>query len=762
MPYIGNTIRAADDYRLIDDISSSFNGSTTSFALQVAGSSPVTFPKSHQQVLISVNGVIQEPDPTGASGFNLVGTNIVFSSAPTNGHAFFGIIYATADYLNAGGTNPAGSVGAPSITFIGDEDTGIYRKGSGSVGFVSNSTEIANTDSNGITISSGGLILGDSSGASSNRIKLGASSDLQLFHDSTNSVISNSTGTLFIAGDIVSLTNAAISETYIKGTANGAVEIYFDNSKKFETTSSGAHVLGTFEGDNFKVSNPGSNAVLIQNPANGIIGFGANNQTNQVIITTDGHLGIPVDSKELRFGASDDLTITHNGTNSVIDNATGELRIQGDLVRIMNGAGNKVAIETNVDDNVELYFNNAKKAETVTGGFTVTGTCTATAFAGDGSALTGITSTTINNNANNRLITGSGTANTLEGESALTFDGSTLDINGGSTDTPLILDTTATAGSHLRFRKDGSNKHFVGSGGGFGLGDVDDLALRTVDNMIFGVSTTEVARFLSSGKFHVLTSSGGDSSAGIRSKSAAALDGSSIDYSHSCYEAQLTHNAGSNAKKGSLLSGWDGNIQATAIGQNYDGTGYNLSLATNEDTNDRPIERLRIERTGNVKVLDGDLVIGASGHGVDFSDTGGPDAGSGSSTSEILDDYERGTFAAEIVQGLGTLNITFDNSATYEKIGNLVHIQALIQFQGTGNGTQVFLRLPYTNMTDTSLGGGLISFTNVAGLDSQSTLSLVGQSAQSYCAVRNKASNPSISGYQNNQAIYYHFTYHTS
>ena len=162
MPYIGNTIRAADDYRLIDDISSGFNGSTTSFALQVAGSAPVPFPKSPQQVLISVNGVIQEPDPTGASGFNLVGTNIVFSSAPTNGHAFFGIIYATADYLNAGGNFPAGSLGAPSITFIGDENTGLFRKSGGSVGFVSDATEIANFDSNGITISSGNLIIPDS------------------------------------------------------------------------------------------------------------------------------------------------------------------------------------------------------------------------------------------------------------------------------------------------------------------------------------------------------------------------------------------------------------------------------------------------------------------------------------------------------------------------------------------------------------------------------------------------------------------------
>ena len=51
---------------------------------------------------------------------------------------------------------------------------------------------------------------------------------------------------------------------------------------------------------------------------------------------------------------------------------------------------------------------------------------------GDGSNLTGITGTTINNNANNRLITGSGTANTLEGESTLTYDGNQLKFGAGS------------------------------------------------------------------------------------------------------------------------------------------------------------------------------------------------------------------------------------------------------------------------------------------------------------------------------------------
>ena len=139
MAYIGNNLQVANEnYRLIDDISSSFDGVTTTFALQVNGATPVPFPTNPQQCLISVNGVIQEPDPTGTTGFNLVGTNIVFSSAPTGGHAFFGVILAGADYVTVGSTFPDGSVGAPSITFRDDLDTGFYRSGSGTIGYSSN------------------------------------------------------------------------------------------------------------------------------------------------------------------------------------------------------------------------------------------------------------------------------------------------------------------------------------------------------------------------------------------------------------------------------------------------------------------------------------------------------------------------------------------------------------------------------------------------------------------------------------------------
>ena len=160
MPYIGNNLRSNNDYKTIDDISSSFNGSTTSFSLLVGGSAPVPFPKYETQLLISVGGVIQEPDSSGSTGFQLSGTNIVFSSAPASGEAFFGVILASADYLNAGGTFPDGTNSVPSITFSSDTDTGFFRVSSGQIGIVANGTKVAQfptaTGSSGQLLSTNG------------------------------------------------------------------------------------------------------------------------------------------------------------------------------------------------------------------------------------------------------------------------------------------------------------------------------------------------------------------------------------------------------------------------------------------------------------------------------------------------------------------------------------------------------------------------------------------------------------------------------
>lgn len=139
MAYLGNDLQVAyPTYRNIDDISGSFNGSTTSFALLVNGVAPVPLPLNSQQCLISVAGVLQRPDDTGTEGFRLSGGNIVFSSAPASGADFFGVVLAGADYVNAGGSYPDGSAAVPSITFQDDADTGFYRASSGVVGLTSN------------------------------------------------------------------------------------------------------------------------------------------------------------------------------------------------------------------------------------------------------------------------------------------------------------------------------------------------------------------------------------------------------------------------------------------------------------------------------------------------------------------------------------------------------------------------------------------------------------------------------------------------
>jgi len=139
MPYIGNNLRSNNAYKTIDDVSSSFNGSTTTFALTVGSSAPVPFPKYETQLIISVGGVVQEP----GTGFTLSGTNIVFGSAPASGESFFGVILAAADYLNAGGTFPDGTTAVPSITFSDDTDTGIFRSGSGLVSITANGVKVA-------------------------------------------------------------------------------------------------------------------------------------------------------------------------------------------------------------------------------------------------------------------------------------------------------------------------------------------------------------------------------------------------------------------------------------------------------------------------------------------------------------------------------------------------------------------------------------------------------------------------------------------
>jgi len=89
MPYIGNSPANVGNYQIVDDISSSFDGNETSFAL-ASGSVTIT-PAKSGQLLVGVNGVMQQPDDTGTNGFKVSGSNIVFSSAPASADTFWAV-----------------------------------------------------------------------------------------------------------------------------------------------------------------------------------------------------------------------------------------------------------------------------------------------------------------------------------------------------------------------------------------------------------------------------------------------------------------------------------------------------------------------------------------------------------------------------------------------------------------------------------------------------------------------------------------------
>tara|TARA_Y100000004_G_scaffold144262_1_gene164310 strand:+ start:207 stop:2042 length:1836 start_codon:yes stop_codon:yes gene_type:complete len=184
------------------------------------------------------------------------------------------------------------------------------------------------TAGHGINITGGFIATGNSLVNDNGKIQLGSGSDLQLFHDGSNSFITNisSGGFLHIrSGSGINLQDDTGDENFLKCIDNGAVQLYHDNNKMVETTSGG-----------FKVFNK------LELPDGGATGTSA----------------------RITIGTSDDLKIYHDGTNSVIKNDTNTLVLRSDLFKVTNNADNETLILGNANGEVELYYDNARKLKT--------------------------------------------------------------------------------------------------------------------------------------------------------------------------------------------------------------------------------------------------------------------------------------------------------------------------------------------------------------------------------------------------------------
>jgi len=273
---------------------------------------------------LSVAGTLTYEDVTNVDSVGLItaksGVNI------SGGQLQVGVAYSV---------GAAGVVTAKGATFNGDVEF------NGNAAGVTSAYWDASADS---------LIFKDNSYA-----KFGDGSDLSIYHGGGNSSILNSTGVLTVkntgSGKLQLMTQGAQdveiktnNELSIKCNNDGAVEVYYDASKKFETTNDGT------------------------------VTTGVSTATGGLRINADGSAS----ASHLALGASlDDLVMWHQNGNSYLVNNDGNLTLRSDgHVYIQDASGNTLA-DFNEDGPVELYHNANKKFETTNDGTVTTGIATA-------------------------------------------------------------------------------------------------------------------------------------------------------------------------------------------------------------------------------------------------------------------------------------------------------------------------------------------------------------------------------------------------
>jgi hypothetical protein len=138
----------------------------------------------------------------------------------------------------------------------------------------------------------------------------------------------------------------------------------------------------------------------------------------------------------------------------------------------------------------------------------------------------------------------------------------------------------------------------------------------------------------------------------------------------------------------------------------------NLSFRTGSGDNAGGTDRMVITSAGNVSINTGNLVIGTAGKGIDFSAT------PGTGTSELLDDYEIGTWTPVLGSDAGESGQTYtEQNGFYQKIGNRVYFQFRVELsaKGTVNLESSLKGLPFNVSFLPAFGCGTVTdFRNLA------------------------------------------------
>jgi len=352
-----------------------------------------------------------------------------------------------------------------------------------------NSVKLATT-ATGVTVTGSiamdGLSLGDNE-----KVQLGTGTDLELYHDGTDSIIENNTGELFIQGNNITLRSDTSTETFIAMDKDGAVELYHDNSKKLDTDSAGINVTG------------------------------------QIDISTDLNVGDDVsltsDAAVIKLGANSEVNITHvhdtgvtlNVENSTTNSVTDLLKLQ-----VQSSGTPAVGIGTGIEFSTETAAGTLETGgtiESVTTGLTPTSeefdmvfkTMSSGATAAERLKLNGSGATIGNINVNGNAIISTNTdgnlALTPNGTGDVQLDADTVrvgDNNANVTITTngtgdLTLNTNAGSSSGVITIADGADGNIAITPNGAGEVDITkvDIDGGAVDGTIIGANSAAAGTF---------------------------------------------------------------------------------------------------------------------------------------------------------------------------------------------------------------------------------------------------------------------------
>jgi len=286
-----------------------------------------------------------------------------------------------------------------------------------------------------------------------------------------------------------------------------------------------------------------------------------------------------------------------------------------------------------------------------------------------------VTTTNVNGNVDHRVITATGTAQQVQGESGLTYDGSNLNVTGG-----LNVSSDVSIADTIKHTGDTNTKIRFPAADNIGMEVNGSEILRITPDGVFG-SEPNIRLKASTTIDHAAVQVGGskDYSSGIPRNQLGVSDAQSYDTDFNggaiAFHAKY-HANGAYTTMGSVEG-----IKANNSSGNYEGALLFRTRAHNGSNN---------------------IGLRLTNHGLCF----------GSDTADVnaLDDYEEGNHTFTNSQGVSMTS----NRGYYIKIGSYVFVSGSVNVGSNSQGSTLTLSLPFnSNINSYFAGGGYITYTNI-------------------------------------------------